>query len=128
MGELTPEQVRLLTGEGIDIDGENCKFVRLVDRGGEGANHWYHVVLKEGKNREVRRMFEAVGIMVSRLMRVRYGPVELPAFLKRDEPRSRRGRCRESHGLAGGRERGGKRGGRRGGVHARQRRHGRRPA
>ena len=83
MGELTTDQVRLLTGEGVDIDGENCKFVRLVDRGGEGANHWYHVVLKEGKNREVRRMFEAVGIMVSRLMRVRYGPVELPSFLKR---------------------------------------------
>jgi 23S rRNA pseudouridine2605 synthase len=83
MGELTPEQVQLLTGEGVDIDGEKCKFVRLVDRGGEGANHWYHVVLKEGKNREVRRMFEIVGLMVSRLMRVRYGPVELPSFLKR---------------------------------------------
>jgi len=83
MGELTTEQVRLLTGEGVEIDGEKCHFVRLVDRGGEGANHWYHVVLKEGKNREVRRMFEAVGIMVSRLMRVRYGPVEMPGFLKR---------------------------------------------
>ena len=83
MGELTPEQVQLLTGEGVDIDGEKCKFVRLVDRGGEGANHWYHVVLKEGKNREVRKMFEIVGLMVSRLMRVRYGPVELPGFLKR---------------------------------------------
>ncbi|MGE0355353.1 MAG: 23S rRNA pseudouridine(2605) synthase RluB [Burkholderiales bacterium] len=83
MGELTPEQVQLLTGEGVDIDGEKCRFVRLVDRGGEGANHWYHVVLTEGKNREVRRMFEALGLMVSRLMRVRYGPVELPSFLKR---------------------------------------------
>jgi 23S rRNA pseudouridine2605 synthase len=83
MGELTPEQVQLLTGEGVDIDGEKCKFVRLVDRGGEGANHWYHVVLREGKNREVRKMFEIVGLMVSRLMRVRYGPVELPGFLKR---------------------------------------------
>ena len=83
MGELTPEQVQLLTGEGVDIDGEKCRFVRLVDRGGEGANHWYHVVLAEGKNREVRRMFDAVGLMVSRLMRVRYGPVELPSFLKR---------------------------------------------
>lgn len=83
MGELTPEQVQRLTGEGIDIDGEKCAFLRLVDKGGEGANHWYHVVLKEGKNREVRRMFEAVGLMVSRLMRVRYGPVELPSFLKR---------------------------------------------
>jgi 23S rRNA pseudouridine2605 synthase len=83
MGELSQDQVRLLTGEGVEIDGERCKFDRLVDRGGEGSNHWYHVVLKEGKNREVRRMFEAAGIMVTRLMRVRYGPVELPRFLKR---------------------------------------------
>lgn len=83
MGSLTPEQVQLLTGEGVEVDGEKCRFVRLVDRGGEGANHWYHVVLTEGRNREVRRMFEALGIMVSRLMRVRYGPVELPSFIKR---------------------------------------------
>ncbi|MBK7658700.1 MAG: pseudouridine synthase [Betaproteobacteria bacterium] len=83
VGQLTPEQFGLLTGEGVDIDGDKCHFDRLEDRGGEGTNHWYHVVLREGKNREVRRMFEAVGLMVSRLMRVRYGPVELPAFLKR---------------------------------------------
>jgi 23S rRNA pseudouridine2605 synthase len=83
VGQLTPEQFGLLTGEGVDIDGDKCHFDRLEDRGGEGTNHWYHVVLREGKNREVRRMFEAVGLMVSRLMRVRYGPVELPGFLKR---------------------------------------------
>ena len=83
MGILTPEQVQLLTQEGVEIDGEKCRFDRLVDKGGEGSNHWYHVTLKEGKNREVRRMFEAVGLMVSRLMRVRYGPVELPSFIKR---------------------------------------------
>jgi 23S rRNA pseudouridine2605 synthase len=87
MGTLSPEQVQALTGEGVEIDGERCRFDRLVDKGGEGANHWYHVVLKEGKNREVRRMFEAVGLMVSRLMRVRYGPVELPSFLKRGQAR-----------------------------------------
>jgi 23S rRNA pseudouridine2605 synthase len=82
MGELTEEQKqRLLTG--VDIEGESCKFDSIEDRGGEAANHWYHVVLREGKNREVRKMCETVGLMVSRLMRVRFGPVELPSFLKR---------------------------------------------
>ncbi len=82
LGELTEEQkAQLLTG--IDIEGESCKFDSLEDRGGEGANHWYHVVLREGKNREVRRMMEAVGLTVSRLMRVRFGNVELPSHVKR---------------------------------------------
>jgi 23S rRNA pseudouridine2605 synthase len=83
MGELTEEQkTKLLTG--IDIDGESCQFDSLEDRGGEGSNHWYHVILREGKNREVRRMMEAVGLMVSRLMRVRFGSVELPSHIKRN--------------------------------------------
>ena len=85
MGELTDEIRHKLLVEGVDIEGENCKFDMIEDRGGsdEGSNHWYHVVLREGKNREVRRMFEAVSLMVSRLMRVRFGPVTLPTFLKR---------------------------------------------
>lgn len=87
MGELTEEQQKKLLEEGVDIDGELCKFDRIEDRGGEGSNHWYHVVLREGKNREVRRMMEAVGLMVSRLIRVRFGNVELPGFLKRGQTR-----------------------------------------
>ena len=83
MGEVTEEHRKLLLETGVDIDGDNCKFDSLEDRGGEGSNHWYHVVLREGKNREVRRMMEAAGLMVSRLMRVRFGSVELPGFLKR---------------------------------------------
>ena len=86
MGELTDEQrQKLLTG--VDIDGELCKFDSLEDRGGEGSNHWYHVILREGKNREVRRMMESVGLMVSRLMRVRFGCVELPSHVKRGQIR-----------------------------------------
>jgi 23S rRNA pseudouridine2605 synthase len=82
LGELTEEQkTQLLTG--VDIDNESCKFDSIEDRGGEGANHWYHVVLREGKNREVRRMMEAIGLTVSRLMRVRFGSVELPSHVKR---------------------------------------------
>ena len=83
MGTLTDEQIEKLTKTGVDIDGELAKFDSLEDRGGEGSNHWYHVVLREGKNREVRRMMEAVGMMVSRLMRVRFGIVTLPGHIKR---------------------------------------------
>jgi 23S rRNA pseudouridine2605 synthase len=82
LGELDEEKTKqLLTG--VDIEGELCKFDSIEDRGGEGANHWYHVVLREGKNREVRKMCETVGLTVSRLMRVRFGEVTLPSFVKR---------------------------------------------
>ncbi|HET9652185.1 MAG TPA: pseudouridine synthase [Usitatibacter sp.] len=86
MGELGEEQkAKLLAG--VEIDGEPCNFDAIDDRGGEGSNHWYHVILREGRNREVRRMMEAVGLMVSRLIRVRFGNVELPGFLKRGQMR-----------------------------------------
>ncbi|MDO9600465.1 MAG: pseudouridine synthase [Azoarcus sp.] len=82
LGELTAEQARALT-EGIALEDGPARFNTLLDAGGEGVNHWYQVTLSEGRNREVRRMFEALGLTVSRLMRVRYGPVELPSRLKR---------------------------------------------
>jgi 23S rRNA pseudouridine2605 synthase len=84
LGTLTPEQQQqLLTG--IELEDGPAKVESLQDGGGEGSNHWYHVVLKEGRNREVRRLFEALGLAVSRLIRTRYGPVAMPSRVKRNQ-------------------------------------------
>ena len=82
LGEVDEASLIKLT-EGIELEDGFAKFIRLQPAGGEGANHWYRVTLEEGRNREVRRMFAAVGVTVSRLMRVRYGPIGLPPNLKR---------------------------------------------
>ena len=84
LGKLTAEQMTHLT-TGVDLDDGRAAFSLLEEQGGEGSNNWYRVILKEGKNREVRRMFEAVGLTVSRLMRVRFGPINLPPRIKRGQ-------------------------------------------
>ena len=84
MGVLSREQMQTLV-QGVELEEGAAKFDFIEDRGGEGSNHWYHVVLKEGHKREVRRIFQAVGLMVSRLIRVRYGNVLLPPRVKRGQ-------------------------------------------
>jgi len=82
LGTLDEDQREELL-EGIDIDGQRAAMRSVEDGGGEGANHWYRVVITEGRNREVRRMFESLGLAVSRLIRIRYGCVVLPRGLRR---------------------------------------------
>ncbi len=69
--------------EGVDIDGQRASFRSIDDGGGEGVNRWYRVVITEGRNREVRNLFAAVGLTVNRLIRIRYGSVVLPRGLRR---------------------------------------------
>ena len=83
-GELTEEQMAMLT-QGIELEDGPASFDSISAQGGEGANHWYQVILREGRNREVRRLFEAFQLPVSRLMRVRFGPVNLPPRVKRGQ-------------------------------------------
>lgn len=82
LGTLEKEaKERLLAG--VEIEGQSAAFKSIEDGGGEGVNHWYRVVITEGRNREVRKLFDAVGLTVSRLIRIRYGCVVLPRGLKR---------------------------------------------
>lgn len=87
LGTVTEDMLQRLR-EGVSLEDGMAYFDQISDSGGRGANHWYHVVLTEGRNREVRRLWESQGLTVSRLMRVRYGPITLAKSL-------RPGRCEE---------------------------------
>lgn len=84
MGELAQEQMDRLTN-GIELEDGPAHFDRIAEEGGDNSNRWYRVVIREGRNREIRRMFSTVGLMVSRLIRVRFGMINLPSRLRRGQ-------------------------------------------
>ena len=83
-GEVKPEVIKALE-KGVMLEDGMAKFKKVAFRGGEGTNAWYHVVLTEGRNREVRRMWQSQGVEVSRLIRIRYGDITMPRYLGRGE-------------------------------------------
>ncbi len=136
LGALSKEEKQMLL-DGVKLDDGMAQFGSIEDGGGEGSNCWYRVTISEGRNREVRRMMEAVGHAVSRLIRIRYGAMVLPRGLKRGEwmeldetdirslmqaaggrregPREDRGASSEGNGAGrGNNRRGGRSGGPRG--------------
>lgn len=83
-GQVTEEALNNLL-KGVELEGHLAQFKKIEFKGGEGSNTWYHVVLTEGRNREVRKLWESQGIVVSRLTRVRYGSITLPRYLPRGQ-------------------------------------------
>lgn len=83
-GQVSPEALNNLQ-KGVTLDDGVAQFTKIEFRGGEGSNTWYHVTLNEGRNREVRRLWESQGVEVSRLIRVRYGVLTMPRFLTRGQ-------------------------------------------
>lgn len=81
LGDVS-EQIKRNLQKGVMLEDGMAKFDHIKHVGGEGANQWYNVSLKEGRNREVRRLFDSQGLRVSRLLRIRYGSIILPSKLK----------------------------------------------
>ncbi|NOX09636.1 MAG: pseudouridine synthase [Gammaproteobacteria bacterium] len=81
LGEIDPELLKNMRA-GVELEGGMAHFDMIKEAGGTGANHWYHVILREGRNRVVRRLWESQGIQVSRLIRIRYGSEGLPRDLR----------------------------------------------
>ena len=84
MGEVSPEMVQSMY-DGVIIDDHLCRFTDIQYYAGEGINQWYHVVLMEGRTREVRKIWESQGLKVSRLKRVRFGPIFIPSTVRKGQ-------------------------------------------
>ena len=84
LGKVEDEHIKMLTN-GINLEDGFAKFHRVTIGGGEGANRWYHVVLREGRKREVRRLWETLGFKVSRLIRTRFSDIRLPEKLRANQ-------------------------------------------
>lgn len=81
-GHVTDQSLTRLK-KGVTLEDGPAKFEKIMKVGGSDLNHWYHVIVKEGRNRLVRRLWEALGLTVSRLIRIRFGPIYLPQSLPR---------------------------------------------
>jgi 23S rRNA pseudouridine2605 synthase len=84
MGKVEMEMLHRMV-EGVMLEDGMARFTDITDAGGEGINHWFYVVIMEGRNREVRRLWESQGLTVSRLKRVRYGEVFIPSRVKQGQ-------------------------------------------
>lgn len=99
-GQVDESKLRDLS-RGVQLEDGPAAFKTIKFSGGEGINQWYNVTLTEGRNREVRRLWEAVGVQVSRLIRVRYGDIPLPKGLPRGSWTEARPRANELSAWSG---------------------------